>query len=35
MYLWFYQENEDLIYKYISNALPLAYNYNYLLKFIK
>ena len=31
----FLSKNENLIYKYISNALPLAYNYNYLLKFIK
>ena len=28
-------KNEDLIYKYITYSLPLAYNYNYLLKYIK
>ena len=28
-------KNEDLIYKYIKYSLPLAYNYNYLLKYIK
>ena len=28
-------KNNDLIYKYITYSLPLAYNYNYLLKYIK
>ena len=28
-------KNEDLIYKYITYSLPLSYNYNFLLKYIK